>query len=362
MESDNMNDKLNDILKDLSEMYDKKSQNTFISVYLNKHTYGKFIHKREATCRSLLKEEEKKNFTQTLEQIKDFIRKNKFSNLAIFASNKYNFFKSVPLSIKLNNSLIVDSSPYIRPLAQIQDEWESFTLVILNSHYAKIYSISLGKVDRKKNLSKNIINRHKKGGQSQARFQRIRKGAIRAFLCEVVEHLVEVADKQIVIAGPGTAKVHLKKLLPKALQDRIVDVINIGIDNEKEIFEESMEAISEKEEQQSHKAVEKLKQEILRDDLAVFGIDETFQAAKNGQIDLLIIEKDYKIKGCLCEHCQSLKAGPIEDCQVCDGPTTEVDIIEEILEFAERTNAQVEFTDDEEISNLGHIGAILRYK
>jgi len=39
-----------------------------------------------------------------------------------------------------------------------------------------------------------------------------------------------------------------------------------------------------------------------------------------------------------------------------------VDVIEEIIEFAERTDADIEFTDDEEISNLGHIGAILRFK
>jgi peptide chain release factor subunit 1 len=357
-----MNDKLSDVLKDLSVIYDINSKNTFVSVYLNKHTYEKFLHQREATCGSLLKKEEQKNFIQTLKRIKEFVQKNKFNNLAVFASNKYNFFKAVPLSIEVNNSLIVDSSPYIRPLARIQDEWESFTLVLLNSHYAKIYSISLGKVDREKNLSKDIINRHKKGGQSQARFQRIRKGAIHAFFSEVAEYLVKVADKQIVIAGPGPAKVQFKELLPKHLQDRIVDMLDIGIDNEKEIFEESMEVISEKEEQKSHKAVEKLKQEILKDGLAVYGIDETLQAAKNGQIDLLIIEKDYKIKGCLCEHCQILNAGPIKDCQVCGGPTTEVDVIEEILEFAERTDAQVEFTDDEEISNLGHIGAILRYK
>ncbi len=357
-----MDNKLSDIIKDLSEVYDKNSLNTFVSIYLNKHTYEKFLRQRETTCSSLLKEEEQKNFTQTLEQVKEFVQKNQFSNLAVFASYKYNFFKAVPLSIQLNNSLVVDSSPYIRPLAQIQDEWESFTLVLLNSHYAKIYSISLGKVDRKKNLSKDIINRHKKGGQSQARFQRIRKGAIHAFLSEVSEYLVKVADKQIVIAGPGTAKVQFKELLPKHLQERIVDVLDIGIDNEKEIFEESMYVISEKEEKKSHNVVEKLKQEILKDGLAVYGIDDTLQAAKNGQIDLLIIEKDYKIKGCLCEHCQILNAGPIKECQVCGGPTTEADVIEEILEFAERTNAQVEFTDDEEISNLGHIGAILRYK
>jgi peptide subunit release factor 1 (eRF1) len=49
-------------------------------------------------------------------------------------------------------------------------------------------------------------------------------------------------------------------------------------------------------------------------------------------------------------------------CPYCGNETSEVDIIEEIIEFAERTDAKIEFTDDEEISKLGHVGAILRFK
>ena len=107
--------------------------------------------------------------------------------------------------------------------------------------------------------------------------------------------------------------------------------------------------------------MEQLKKEIFKSGLAVYGIEETLKAVKMGQVDLLIIEKDYKLKGCLCEHCQLLKAGPIKDCPVCGGPTTEADIIEEIIEFAERTQADIEFTDDEELAKLGHVGGLLRF-
>jgi len=49
-------------------------------------------------------------------------------------------------------------------------------------------------------------------------------------------------------------------------------------------------------------------------------------------------------------------------CPYCGKRTSEVDVIEEILEFAERTDADIEFTDDKELANLGHVGAILRFK
>ena len=105
-----------------------------------------------------------------------------------------------------------------------------------------------------------------------------------------------------------------------------------------------------------------LKQEILRDGLAVYGPEETLQAVKNGQVELLIIEKDFKLRGWLCENCQTVGRGKKLKCPYCDNKTSDVDVLEEILEFAERTDADIEFTDDEEIAKLGHIGAILRYK
>ncbi|UCF12439.1 MAG: hypothetical protein JSW06_10450 [Thermoplasmatales archaeon] len=356
-----MND-LSELIRELSEIYDADSRDTYVSIYINKDANIKFLERREKACKSLLSGEEQKNFIITMEKIKEFLNINTGNTLAIFASHKHNFFKHISLPFKINNSLIVDSSPYIRPLARIKDEWESFTLVLLNSNYAKIFSISLGKVEQEKNLSADIMNKHKKGGWSQARFQRLRKGAIHAFFSEVKDALEKIADEQIVLAGPGQAKFQFSDMLSKKLKKKIVEVIDISIDDEKELLKESIHLISELEERKSKGAVQQLKEEILKDGLAVYGFDDTLNAVKNGQVELLIIEKDYKLKGCLCEHCQLLKAGAIKNCPNCGNPTSEVDVIEEILEFAERTDSEIEFTDDEEIHNLGHVGAILRYK
>jgi len=357
-----MKNDLRNLIRELSEMYDINSQDTYISVYLNKNTDKTFLEKRGNVCKSLLDKDEQKNFIETIEEINEFLKKNISNNIAIFASNTHNFFKSVPLHIEVNNSLIVDSSPYIRPLARILDELEPFTLILLNSNHAKIFSIYLGQVEDKKNLSSDIMNKHKKGGMSQARFQRIRKGAIRDFFSEVAEILDKFSSGQIVLAGPGPTKIQFRDMLPKHLQQRIIDVIDVDVDDEKKLLKESIHLISEKEKTVSREAVKHLKEEILKDGLAVYGLDDTLKAVKNGQVELLIVEKDFKLKGCICEHCQIVKAGPIKDCPVCGEPASEADVIEEIIEFAERTDAEIEFTDDEEISKLGHIGGILRYK
>ena len=357
-----MTDNIKKLIRELSEVYDSDSEDTFISLYVNKKTYRKFIDYRIRACRSILKGNILNNFDKSMEEIENKIRNISSSSIVIFASDKYKFIRYVSLSLKLKNLLIVDSSPYIRPLARIQDEWESFTLVLVSSNFAKIFSISTGKVEDTKKLSTDIINKHKKGGWSQARFNRLRRGAIKAFLSEVADALQKLSDDYIILAGPGTIKNQFLDFLSKDIRDKIVDVIDISIEDEQKLITESFRLIAAREQTESNEAVQLLKQEILKDGLATYGIVETLEAVKNGQVDLLIIEKDYKIRGWICENCQVVEQGVKKSCPYCKNKTSEVDILEEIIEFAERTNANIEFTDSDEIANLGHVGAILRFK
>ena len=231
-----------------------------------------------------------------------------------------------------------------------------------NSNYSKIYSVSIGEVKDTKKLSADIMNKHKKGGWSQARFNRLRKGAINAFFSEVGIALQKWNNERIIIAGPGQAKLHFVDTLPKNIKKRVVEIVDVDINNEYEILNESKRIISEKEKQKSQEAVKQLKAEILKDGLATYGVKETLSAVKNGQVELLIIEKDYISCGWICENCQMVEEGFSKKCPFCGKETSKVDVFEEILEFAERTDADVEFTDGEEIANIGHVGSILRFK
>jgi len=357
-----MTNNLDQIIRTLSETYDPDSDDTYVTVYFKKKSDEKFIDRRIKACRTILKKENLKNFDKTIEKIKNSIKNTREKNIAVFSSDKNNFHETIELPVDVENQLVVDSSPYIKPLARLIDEWESFTLLIVNSNYAKFYSVDMGKIEDTKTISEDIINRHKKGGQSQARFNRIRRGAINSFLKEVSEALELMADQRIIIAGPGISKTKLVEMLSKPIQERIIEIVDIDTSDENKMLKNAINIIREKEEETSNKSIENLKAEILKNGLAVYGITDTLQAVKNGQVELLIIEKDKKIPGWICENCQIVGKGLKEKCPNCSNNTSEVDVLEEILEFAQRTDAEIEFTDSKEISDLGHIGAILRYK
>ncbi len=107
----------------------------------------------------------------------------------------------------------------------------------------------------------------------------------------------------------------------------------------------------------------RLRAEILRNDLAVYGLKETSEAVINGQIELLLASKGYKIKGWICEKCQVVDSGVKDRCPYCGNKTSEVDVIEEIIEFARRRDTKIEFVEDNPIlDELGGVGGLLRYK
>jgi peptide chain release factor subunit 1 len=362
-------------IKNLSEIYDSGSRESFVSLYMNlEKTNERFIEKRKKACRSVLKGNSELigNFDKTMQNIEKYLgmngREHGQKGLAIFASNEYEFFRAYKLGVPVDDLMVVDASPYIRPLAKLVEDYETFGLVILDNHRARIYVVSSGRIEDKDRIAEDIMKKHKKGGMSQARFQRLRLGAIEHFLKEVSEEMVRLFSKdnvvRIIIAGPGNAKIMLKNFLPKELKYEILDLIDMDFDEaDGYLVSKAEEIILEDEKETASKNVARLKDEILKHGLAVYGLEEIIDAVKNGSIELLLISNGYRLRGWICEKCQLFDSGIKDKCPNCNGKVAEVDVIEEIIEFAERTGTKVEFVDDNSIlRDLGGVGGLLRFK
>ena len=211
-------------LRDLVHIFDEENMDTFVSLYFDGRDTD-FIEHREEVVQSILTHDELRNFERTMKEIMAYLKKNNSANIAIFASDAHDFFEVVSLPGTAENALVVDTSPYIRPLAEFADEWQAYTLVLLNSNHAKIFTFSCGEIAEEEELSADVMNKHKKGGMSQARFQRLRKGSIHAFLNEVVEELAQSAEGSIILAGPGETKKKLHEMLPQKLQEDVIAVV-----------------------------------------------------------------------------------------------------------------------------------------
>jgi len=365
----------NSDIKELSEIYDPENRDSFISLYLDIDSLdSKFVGRRKNTCKYILKgnKELSKNFEKSIQMVEEYLnesdREKGQQGLAIFASNIHNFFKVYKLGMPVENLLIVDTSPYIKPLARLVDEYESFGLVLLDSHRVKIYVVSSGKVGYQKKKAIDIINKHKKGGMSQARFQRLRKGAIDHFLKDILEDVEKLFLKEevvrIIIAGSGNAKTMFNNILPPHIKSKVIDIIDMDFDEaEGRLISKAKEIALEDEKETSEKNMSRLMGEILKNGLAVHGLRETMDAVINGQVELLFVNKGYQIRGWICEKCQIVDSGVKDKCPYCGSRTSEIDVIEEIIEFAQRTGTTIEFVEDDlRLAKLDGVGGLLRFK
>lgn len=344
-------------LHQLSGIYDEQSSDTYVSLYYDGRD-GRFLRRRTKAIQRALDGHERENFNATMEHIHTHLDANS-GPVAIFASDRHDFFYAMQPTVTPDNALIVDSSPYIRPLAALADEYQAFALLLLNHHHARLYDISCSEVAITEELSTHIRSKHSKGGWSQARFQRIRTGAINRFFDEVAEAL---PDGPLILAGPGQAKHEFRNRLPSHLQERVIAVIDTGMNDERGLLQASLEETSVHERRHHDELLARLKKEVLTDGLASYGVDAVQQAARNGQVEVLLVEKDYRLPGWICERCQLLRPGAATRCSSCGQPVSKVDVVEEIIEFTERTDGFVELLDSDALENFGHVAALLRYR
>jgi len=363
-------------IKELAEIYDELD--VYLSVYLptasrdDEAANRAFVDTRRRAIEDALPRDQKEGFKETMAVVDDLLFGRPISGergRIVFASAPHSFLHVYRIGVEPPRAMVLDTSPFLLPLAKLRDDYMDYGVLLLDSKEARLFCVRSDVPEEMGHLSTDLMNKHKKGGWSQMRFNRLRKGAIKSFLSEVVEDVQDSCSRHktrgIVIAGPGDAKLQLIEMLPAEMGKKVLGTVDLPIDaSKRDLVEVGDEIALEDERARSMKRAEELRAEILKGGLAVLGIEATRDALSSGRVSVLVLLKDISIPGWICERCQVLEARklPPETCPVCGGPTSPVDVVEELYELAERTGAEVEFVEEDAcLASSEGVGALLRY-
>jgi len=363
-------------LRALSEHHDPDSRNTYLTVYADlSHGSGHhFFQDRMKACKAMLKgdrelvENLEAGYAKAMKGLSRLRGLSEAKGAAIFVSQAHELYQEHALTMPVTDHLVVDSSPYIRPLAKMSDEWETTALVLVDQQTFQLHALSITGMEKVGSNSKHIMGRHKKGGCSQARFQRLRKGAIKEFLEEAAERTARMMSEEglenLVVAGPGNAKKELVEYLPPKVQEQVIGTIDFHFEaSHRGLLDLAQAVVKADERAEEQERMAELTGEILTEGLATYGLREVRDAVQAGQVEVLLVSQGLRTGGWKCEACQHLGLGRREVCRTCERPVTEVEFIEELLEYVHRTDAEVDFiADNEELEALGGVAALLRYR
>jgi peptide chain release factor subunit 1 len=281
----------------------------------------------------------------------------------IFASEQRAILQVYRLGVEMEPLVVWDRSPFLLPLAKLSNDYQDYCLLLLDSQEARLFLIRSDFLQEKKKISIDLMNKHKKGGWSQMRYNRLRMGSIKSFLSQVIDDLQKWEDlskaKGLVVAGPGEAKGQLVEMLPPELKKLVLDVVSISMETSPGDLVRLGDEIVRGDRTIEKAISEKLRESVLKGQLAAYGLDEVGEALEQGRVNYLLISKDFALPGMICKSCHHIHAKG-ERCPTCGGEMAALQL-ESLLEMAQRSGAKVVLAEDEFLESIGHVGALLRY-
>jgi peptide chain release factor subunit 1 len=356
-------------LHSLAEIRDTKD--TFLTVYFG--TTGRdsdqsFVSSRLNAIKKALPKDLLETFQKTLGMAEGALSAPGVKGergRVIFASATAGFLHVYRLSVEPEPLVVWDSSPFLLPLARLTEEYEDYGLLLVDSQEARLFLVRSNLLEENEKASIDLMNKHKKGGWSQMRYNRLRRGQISSFFTQLIEDLQKNEDltkmRGLVVAGPGEAKAQLVEMMPHALKEKVMGTVDISMEvSSKDLVERARDLSHEDGLSREKILAEKLKEAVLRGHPAAYGLEEVGLALKDGRVDSLLISEGFALPGMICTSCHHIDS-EIEKCPTCGGEAAALSL-ESLYEMAERMGTEVILVEDDDfLESIGNLGAILRY-
>ncbi len=336
-----------------------------------------------------------KNVQAALEKIMAFLKtfkKTPERGVAIFAGNVSQYEGQVDVqlfSVEAPYPLATqfyrcESKFVLEPLEDMLEHTGTYGLVVLDGKDATIAVLKGKAVKVLRHLHSTAHQKTHKGGQSAARFSRIREETIEKYyqrVGEAMDVFMEMKNLQgIIIGGPGPVKEDFVKAKFYNYQFKILGVVDTGYADEqglKELMEKSEDVLKEQEAVKEKKLVGDFIAQVAKDGLAVYGLEKTQQAVDSKRAGKLLVTEGMEIYECeyKCGNCGKVVSKSIEEkheTEPCEcGAHRKVGFcrlrITDLIEAAELQGTVVEYISEETDegrqfhASFKGVGAFLRY-
>jgi peptide chain release factor subunit 1 len=367
-------------LKEISKM--TKGNAYFVSLYLNTNPMTNTKNNYVIHVKNMLKQTTEqlnkaaiKKVQGDLDKINAYVLANKRifkKGLAILSSQEKKFWREFHLFIPIKNEIIVDNTPYIKPLLDILDNYQRYAILLVGKDSARLFIIHLGEIEEYTEIhTEGVPGKHKKGGWfslSEKSYERHIDYHVELHFKDVIKHLEQFLSREYVgrllVGGAEEAVTKVKGMLPQTLADKVIGTFQAEMfANSKEILKKAEPILRIFEKKKNEETVDNLLTRTMKNENAVIGIEDVLHTLQEGRIMKLLFLKDFKKSGLACKNCEFLTVQQVSTCPYCQGKTKKVNYIVDLLaQRAVEQGALVEvLTDNKKLNDAGKIGAFLRF-
>lgn len=292
-----------------------------------------------------------------------------------------------------------DSHFHLEPLFDMIREKNTYGVLVIDSNEAILATLRGQRMNVLKEFTSGIPGKHRAGGQSARRFERLREASVNEYFKRVASHtndmLGQIPDlRGLILGGPGPTKYDFEEgdYLNYVLKQKIIATIDTSYVSERgveEVVERSQDLLKGVRYMEEKRIVQKFLYELGHETgLASYGETQVRRYLNAGLVDtLLLSEKLDRLHVFMrCKTCGQTEDALLSrsgltrfeqellsrQCKKCGNATLVIEntqnLLDEFVEIAERgsVNLQVISTETEEgvmlLESFGGIAAVLRYK
>jgi len=292
-----------------------------------------------------------------------------------------------------------DARFHLEPLLAMVKERNAYGVIVIDTSDAVVAVVRGQRMEILQKFSSGVAGKHRAGGQSARRFERIREQSLNDYYHRVGAHAYELLSeieglKGLIVGGPGPTKYdfiegdHLNYMLKEKILATI-DTSYVGEQGVEEIVSKSGEILRGVRYMEEKKIVQMFLYEIGHETgLGVYGETQVRKYLNAGIVDTLIVSEKLNTIHVFvkCKNCGNVDDSLIPQsgfvkfeqdllsaaCKKCNSVSLAVDdrkdLVDELIEIADKQNANVAIIStetDEGVmlrDSFGGIAAILRYR
>jgi len=289
-----------------------------------------------------------------------------------------------------------DDHFHLEILREMIKEEKIIGIISIDNNEAGLGIVSGSRIDVIDVVTSGVSGKHRAGGQSARRFERLRETEINNYFKRVARHSKKVFFGQyeiqgLIVGGSGPTKDYFLKgeYLDYRLQDNVLTVVDTsyaGREGIRETVEKSEDILQDLRIIEEKELVKNFLSDISSDKgLVVYGIDEVINSLDMGNVNTVLVSEDINriYFQVTCKRCGVVKESIVtqdslipekqklisEACSECNSNETELiekDLIEFLVDKAMEIGAKVEVISSKSedgvmFKSFGGIGAFLRY-
>ena len=308
-----------------------------------------------------------------LQRIENHVRggldRSRMRGLAFFSCSAEGFWEVIELPVRVSSQVVVESSPHVRQLESVLDEYERFGVLLADRQRARMLVFELGElIDRsevfdeithREDVKGHVLVKTRSAGQTnEVKHQHLRHAADVAF------HVFQEQQfDHLVVGAPSDVAAELVACLHPYLRARVVERIAVPVTaTDEQVRTVALEVEREVERRKEKALVDRLRGAIGSGRRGASGLTATLEALVERRVEHLIVSQGFRSPGWHCRTCGYLgRVG--RSCPLCRRSMEQTsDIVEHAIEEAVAQSCRVEVcVANADLDVLGGIGALLRY-